>query len=256
MSILEVSFVKMRELGVDLDSVFKIIRQPANTQLTAILNAISQTIMMAERVMAMSPQEQAQLSPRETSATEVQVVAGTTENVYQFISDSIDAGRAAMKRYLYNATMSLATDNLKLPVIERYREQTIKDAGFEPILDESNPSRPVLGVTGMKKDLAAEYLFTTRDGAERASNIQAAQTLTQMLGVIMQPPILSKITNAQFCNLLNTIIRQSGAGVDVTITPSPGTDNQPVQPDAAQMPSPGSAVTAGPEIANVALPKS
>lgn len=256
MSILEVSFVKMRELGIDLDNVFKVIRQPPNTQITEIINAINQTIMMTERVMAMSPQEQAQLSPRETSATEVQVVAGTTENVYQFISDSYDAGRAAMKRYLYNATMSLATEEIRLPVVDRYRKETIEAAGFDAQFDESDPSKPVLGVVGLKKNLAAEYLFTTRDGAERSSNIQAAQTLTQMLGVLMQPPILSKITNSDFCNLVNTIVRQSGAGVDVTIKPSPGTDNQPVQPDMSQMPTPGGAVTAGPEIASVALPKS
>jgi hypothetical protein len=257
MSILEVSLVKMRELNIDLDNVFKVIRQPPNTQIGEIINAIGQTIMMAERVMAMSPQEQAQLSPRETSATEVQVVAGTTENVYQFISDSFDAGRAAMKRYLYNAFMSLATEDVKLPVVERYRVETVKEAGFEPLLDKTNNEKPVMGVTGSKWSLeSAEYLFTTRDGAERASNIQSAQTLTQMLGLLMQPPILSKITNSQLCDLINTIIRQSGAGVDVTITPSPGTDNQPVQPDIPQMPSPGSAVTAGPEIANIALPKS
>lgn len=235
-SILEVSLSKMRDLGVDMNNVFSIIRQPPNTQITAIINAISQTLMMAERVMALSPQEQAQLSPRETSATEVQVIAGTTENIYQFISDAIDNGRAAIKRYLYNALISFGTDEVHLPVINRYKLETIMDAGFD-LANRTASSDPNTGISvvGSKKNLVSEYIFTTRDGAERASNIQSAQTLVQMLGVLLQPQAGEMLTKGQFSDLLNVILRQSGAGVDVVIEPAPGQENMPLFQSPMQM---------------------
>jgi hypothetical protein len=223
----------MRELGVDLDNVFKVVRQTPNTQLNSIINAIGQTIMMAERVMALSPQEQGQQSPRETSATEVQIIAGTTENIYQFISDAIDEGRAAIKRYLYNALISLGTEDIYLPVVNRYRRDVATKAGFTITDEESAQMMPgnnpmQFSVIGTKKNLVAEYIFNSRDGAERASNIQGAQTLTQMLGVLMQPAVLSMLTKEKLADIINTIIRQSGAGVDVTVEPPPGQGASPV----------------------------
>jgi hypothetical protein len=242
-SILEVSVTKMRELGVDLDSVFKIIRQPPNTNLNTIINSIGQTIMMAERVMALSPQEQGQQSPRETSATEVQIIAGTTENIYQFISDAVDEGRSAVKRYLYNALISLGTEDIYLPVVNRYRRDVAEKAGFKIADDESagmmpGPNPVQFSVIGTKKNLVAEYIFNSRDGAERASNIQGAQTLTQMLGVLMQPAVLSMLTKEKLADIINTIIRQSGAGVDVIVEPPPGEGAFPVM--AAQQAAPTS----------------
>lgn len=248
-SILEVSFIKMRELGVDLDNVFKVIRQTPNTQVNTLINAIQQTIMMAERIMAMSPQEQAQLSPRETSATEVQVIAGTTENVYQFISDAVDAGRAAMKRYIYNALMSFGSDQIRLPVVNRYRRETAIKAGFTIEEIEGNPSE--FRVIGSKRSLNGDYIFSSRDGAERSSNIQSAQTLTQLLGVLMQPAVLSMLTKEKLADLINVIVRQSGAGVDVTVEPAPGEGGMPVMPPAL----PPAAVGPGAEAANAVIPK-
>lgn len=235
-TILEASLMKMKELGVDLDKVFTIVGHPPNRALTEIVQAISQTIMMAERVMALSPQEQAQLSPRETSATEVQVIAGTTENIYQFISDAIDDGRAAIKRYLYNAVMSLGSDQIKLPVVSRYKRSVVDSLELTMAEDDSSTDElPGLTssrftVVGTKKALASEYIFTSRDGADRASNIQSAQTLVQLVGILMQPGAAQMITREQFSTVLNTILRQSGAGVDIVIEPPPGTEAQPLLP--------------------------
>lgn len=240
-SILEVSLTKMRELGVDLENVFRVIRQPPNTQINTIINSISQTIMMAERVMSLSPQEQGQQSPRETSATEVQVIAGTTENIYQFISDAIDEGRSAIKRYLYNALISLGTEDIYLPVVARYRREVAEKAGFKIVDEEMAEMMPgdnpvQFSVIGTKRNLVAEYIFNSRDGAERASNIQGAQTLTQMLGVLMQPAVLAMLTKEKLADIVNTIIRQSGAGVDVTVEPPPGQGALPVLGQQQVMP--------------------
>lgn len=263
MSLLEVSFIKAKDLGIDLANIFSVIRQPPNTQLQEIITAISQTIMLAERVMALSPQEQAQLSPRETSATEVQIIAGTTENIYQFISDAIDEGRAAWKRYCYNALMSCGTEEIRLPVISRYRPDVAQRIGFSVTDEEEVP--PLMNTAGMKqfsvigtkKNLVAEYIFSSRDGADRASNIQAAQTLTQMLSVLLQPPAMSMLTRDKFADVLNTIIRQSGAGVDLVIEPPPGTGSMPLMPDQAAAPQPamGMPPSAGEALAGSEIPR-
>jgi hypothetical protein len=257
MSVLEVSLIKMTDLGVNLDSVFKIYRQPPNTQLTEIITAISQTIMLAERVMALSPQEQAQLSPRETSATEVQIIAGTTENIYQFISDAIDDGRAALKRYVYNALMSLGTEEIRLPVVNRYRKEVAEKIGFNVTDEESTEGLMQAGtakqfsVIGTVRSLICEYIFSSRDGAERASNIQSAQVLTQLMAVLMQPHVLAMLTKEKFADLINAIIRQSGAGVDLIIEPPPGTGAEPVMPPQP----PALPASVGPELAAAELPK-
>lgn len=245
-AMLEISFQKLKDiLGPDalqMDNIFRVVRSSPNAQLQALFSAINQTIAMAERIMALSPQEQAQLSPRETSATEVQIIATTTENVYAFISDAIDEGRAAMKRYIYDATVALGSPEVTTPVIGRYKASTIQAAGFsvddvdeDGAADPMNPDKPRnYTVIGSKQKLIGDYIFSSRDGAERSSNIQAAQTLTQLLQVIMQPAVLSKITNDQFSGLISTIIRTSGAGIDLTIEPQPGEGNLPVLP--AQQP--------------------
>lgn len=260
MSTLEVSLIKMRELGVDLDNVFKIIRQPANTALNIIITAIGQTIMLAERVMALSPQEQGQQSPRETSATEVQIIAGTTENIYQFISDAIDEGRAAMKRYLYNALISLGTEEIRLPVISRYRSDVAKKAGFEitdqeeELVQSDNPKQ--FSVVGTKKNLVAAYIFNSRDGGERSSNIQAAQALTQLMGLIMQPSVLAMITKEKFADVLNAIFRQAGAGADITVEAPPGQGAEPMMPSqpAVATGAPAPAAGISPDVITNQLP--
>ena len=239
-TVVEVSLIKMRELGIDLENVFKITRPQPNQNLTAIYNAITQVMLMGERVMSLSPQEQAQMAPRETSATEVQIAAAATENMYQFISDAVDEGRAAMKRYLYHALISLGSEFIYLPVVNRYRKDIAQRAGFR-IVDEEELAAPGLpqqfSVIGKKHQLQAPYIFNTRDGAERVSNIQSAQTLVQLLGVLMQPAVLAMLQREKLADLINTIVRQSGAGVDITLEPPPGTGSMTLMPDQAMGPT-------------------
>ncbi len=265
---LEMSFTKLAELlgpgALSADNIFKIVRTTPNTQIQTLMNAISQTIALAERMMSLSAQEQAQLSPRETSATEVQIIATTTENVYSFISDAIDEGRAAMKRYIYDATISLGSNEINTPVVGRYKLATIKAAGFDAeqasddevaVDPQGNDVPRNYTIIGSKQRLIGEYIFSSRDGAERSSNIQAAQALTQLLQVIMQPVVLGKITNDQFTGLLDTIFRLSGAGVDVSFESQPGQGGMPVLPPQPAGPPAMAAQPQMPQVPQV-LPRS
>ena len=254
MSVIEASFSHLRGVGIEASNpanILQIVRTPPNTQLNTIFQSISQLLNMAERLIALSPQEQGQMSPRETSATEVQIVATTTENVYSFISDSIDEGRAAWKRYNYDALISLAQDDLYLPVINRYPINVIQAAGFTPKGTDAEGSSGLnvsgskaFMLAGTKRSLIGDFFFSTRDGAERSSNVQGAQTLIQLMQVLQQPAVLQSITKEKFQEMISEIFRLSGAGVDLNMIVAPGQEDEPVmqqQPPQAAMP-PGPAM--------------
>lgn len=228
--VLEASFSRLKELGIDTnpDNIFKVVRSSPNTNLQTIFSAITQVLHMAERLMALSPQEQGQPSPRETSATEIQVIANTTESVYGFISDAIDEGRAAMKRVCYESLISLGSNHIHLPVLNRYPAQVVRAAGFEvadggDMFDPQSDRRYT--VIGEKHKLIHDYVFNSRDGGERSSNMAAANILTQMLPVLQNPLLVQALTKEKYYEILNAIFRNSGAGIDLNLQLQPGEDN-------------------------------
>ena len=230
--VLETSFSKLANLGMDTspDNVFKIIRSQPNGNINTIFQSINQLLMMAERLMALSPQEQGQPAPRETSATEIMTINNTTESVYSFISEAIDEGRAAMKRVVYESLMSMGSNTIHLPVKNRYSPAIIEQAGFEIDPDDLEFMLPDLErrhtIIGSKKNLIHDYIFTSRDGSERSSNVQEAQALIQLFQIISSTPvILEALGKDKYYELLNEIARKSGAN-DIKLEVSPGDDNK------------------------------
>jgi len=220
--VLEASFRRLSEMGIDTkpDNIFKVVRTSPNNNLTAIFNSISQLIAMAERLMSLSPQEQGQPAPREISATEVNVISGTTESVYSFISDAVDEGRASMKRICYESLIACGSDALLLPVISRYPRNTVSKAGFT-IIDEDQEEKLDVNshtIMGSKFNLIHDYTFNTRDGSERTSNVQSAQTLTGLFqAIISQEMVAQSVGKRQLFNLINEIFRLSNAGVNLKL---------------------------------------
>lgn len=246
--LLQGQFSKLKELlgkdAFDPKSIFNVIRTQPNTNIDAIMKAMAQTMQMAERMVSLSPQEQGQMSPRETSATEVQVVATTTENVYSFISDAIDAGRAAWKRYIYNAWVSLGSDDVSVPVADRYPAGVIEAAGFNrPALTDGGATT-FSEIVGKRSGLVCELIFNSRDGAERSSNIQAANSLTQLLQVILGTPASAELTKEKFFEIINEIARLGGSGVDLKLQADVGTSQQPLVPGSTSGSPPALAPTA------------
>jgi hypothetical protein len=220
----------LRELGIDTnaDNIFKVVRSSPNSNIQTIFNAIVQVMSMAERLLALSPQEQGQPSPRETSATEIQVIANTTESVYGFISDAIDEGRAAAKRICYESLIACGSNQIYLPVLNRYPASVVEAAGFSvaeagDMFDSQLERRYT--VIGEKHHLIHDYVFNSRDGSERSSNMAAANILTQMLPILQNPQMLQALTKEKYYEILNAIFRNSGAGVDLNLQLQPGEDN-------------------------------
>ena len=80
-------------------------------------------------------------------------------------------------------------------------------------------------VIGEKHKLIHDYVFNSRDGGERSSNMAAANILTQMLPVLQNPLLVQALTKEKYYEILNAIFRNSGAGVDLNLQLQPGEDN-------------------------------
>lgn len=220
---------KLKELGINPGDVIKIYETRGSNILTEIFQAMAKLIELAERLLAMSPNEQGQPAPREISATEVTEIASTTQSVYSFISDAFDEFRAAKKRIVYESLMAMAQDRVQVPIVNRYPAHVIKAAGFDIVPDEQEGipnSQQRHTVIGTKQALRHDYIFTSRDGAERAVNTQAANTLVQLLAqVVGLPNVLQAMGKEKFYDIVNEIFRLSGAGVDLNLELKPGEDN-------------------------------
>lgn len=237
--VLEISFEKLRQLNINPGDVFKVVRSHPNTALNNVLEAITTTIAMAERNQVMSQHEQGQVAPHEISATESVQLAGSTETIFSFISNSIDEGRAAMKRICYESMIAKGSDDVTLYVTSRYPKSVIEKAGFVIKEDDGEMVNGWLSVMGKKMSLVHDYIFTSRDGGDRASNSAAANTLVQLLTPFVtsnpaaQSAILSAMGKEKLFELMNEIFRLADAGVSLRLETKPGEDDE-IMPDESQ----------------------
>jgi hypothetical protein len=231
--VFEYSGTKMKELGINPKDIITLVQTQPSNAITMIFQAMSQLIQLSERLMALSPHELGQPAPREISATETNMMAGTTETIYGFISDSIDEYRSAKKRVLYESYMICGSQTIRVPIANRYTKAIVQKAGFE-VFDEDEESivwidreEPAYHtVVGTKSKLLYEYIYTSRDGGLRAVNTQAANALTQLLGTLQNPVILQSIKKEKLFEIYNEIFRLSGAAVDLNLEIEPGESNE------------------------------
>ena len=187
--------------------------------------------------MALSPQEQGQPAPRETSATEVTIINNTTESVYSYISEAIDEARSAQKRICYEGLVSLGSKSVYLPVVNRYTDDVITRAGFQNVADEDESMNSIGSrrtITGTISNLVHDYVFTSRDGSERSLNTMSAQNLIQLFQIITQSQVLlPSIPKEKLFEIVNEIFRLLGA-TDLRLQAPPGEEGQPVTGGADQ----------------------
>ncbi len=237
---LKISGKKLMDLGLDPSKIVQMVETRNSSAIDVIFRAMLHLLMMVERLMALSPQEQGQPAPREISATEVNLIAGTTESVYGFISDSIDEMRAAKKRIIYESYINCGNNDVRLPAIDRYSDDVVKKAGFEVVPEEmeipNDPSAPQRHtIIGSKRFLVHDYIFTSRDGAERSLNTQSANVLVQLLGILQNPIVMAAIGKEKYFEIVNEAFRTSGAGVDLKLALKDGESDQFGADQNAQM---------------------
>jgi hypothetical protein len=220
------SGTKAADLGVNANNFISVV--DVHDELAGSINqsmqAILQLLNLVERLLILSPQELGQPAPREISATEVTEIANTTNALYAFIADGIDDLRSSVKHLLYDHLVTCSTSEFNVPVKGRYTVGAIQAAGFdvEDTGDQSEiPQRR--NVLGHPAHLIHDYLFTSRDGAERPVNTQAAAVLGQLLQQLMQSPeIAEAIGKERIFDMINEVFRLSGAGYDLLLETDEG----------------------------------
>lgn len=219
--VIEYSLNKLRDMGINAKEVAAVFETRSAGTISTNIQAQMQLLLLVERMASLSPNEQGQPAPREISATETNEIANTTSTVYSYISDAVDEFRDGKKRIIYESLIACGEKEIRVPVKYRYTEKTIKDAGFSFEADEDED--PVKGelrartIIGNKQNLVYEYIFSSRDGAERPSRVQAANTLVQLLAVLQNPLVLQKLGKEKFYSIINEIFRLSGTGIDLNL---------------------------------------
>lgn len=154
-----------------------------------LMGAISSTLRMLERNQMMSPNEMGQFVERETSATEVQQVSSTSNDLHSFKSSGIDEARQAMKVILYESIIACGSKKVKVSVPERYPNEVIRQLGFRPdpsgLYRKDEELGASLDLIGTKDTLIGEYVFNSRDGAERTSNTESAKVLMELIRYVL-----------------------------------------------------------------------
>ena len=204
---------KAADLGINSKDFITVV--DAQKELSAGINqsiqAILQLLNLVERLLILSPQELGQAAPREISATEVAEIASTTNSVYSFISEGIDDMRSAAKKVLYEHLISCSESEFVVPIKNRYGMATIREAGFDDQYD-TTPGPASRNIIGKPDNLIHEYLFTSRDGAERSRDTQSAQVLGQLLqGILQLDGIGQALGKERIFGMFNEVFRMSGA---------------------------------------------
>lgn len=241
--LIEVSFKDLGEkLGMDLDKVFKVSSGNSGADSEYINNAfkaIIQILSILERLLNLSPQEQGQPSPRETTAQEIAVIESTTQVKYNAISASIDEARAAWKRIIYESSMAFASDEIYLPVSQRFTEATIKAAGFELEREETEEAANTAAkrghtIIGTKRKLVHDYIFSSRDGGDRATNRESANVLVSLLGQVVPLIGPEAIGKKRIFEIVNEVFRLL-ASYDLRLEMNEGESDTMMAPQTAQV---------------------
>lgn len=214
---------KIADLGLNAKDFISVVEVQKEMQasVTQAIQAVTQLLNLVERLLILSPQELGQPAPREISATEVTEIATTTQAIYSYISEGIDELRSGAKKMLYEHLIGCSDGEFRVPVQGRYSKDVIRQAGLQdayPYQDDDGQTKRT--VIGTPKNLIHEYNFTSRDGAERAVNTQAAQTLAGLLQqVVSVPQILQSVGTEKVLEIMNEIFRLSGAAYDLVVEP-------------------------------------
>lgn len=228
MQMLEVSFSKLKQMNINPEDCFKVVRTGINPNIDKIFQAIGETIKLADRMFVSSPHEQGQAASHEISATESSEMSQTTDIMDDYMSIAIDEGRAAMKRICFESLIACGSDEVELTVANRYPESIVQKAGFTVNPDALDDPTGYTKIMGDKSNLVHDYIFTSRDGGDRPAGHAAATVLVQMLQAIggleqdMQQAILSAMGKSKVFEIFNEIFRSIDAGVDMKLELKPG----------------------------------
>lgn len=199
----------------------------SSAKINSIFTSMIQTLAMAERLMFFSPQELGQVSPRTVSATEMKAVRDTTLGIRDFHLIGIKQQMDADKRIIHDSYMAFGSEELEVPVAERYEPAVIVAAGFEIVDDGTGlPPDGLYTIKGKKLGLFYNYTYTTRNTDDTPPDATVAQGIAQIYEIIAKDPVISENTTLdqrlEFVNSLMQIL----APTIFKLRVPPGTDGK------------------------------
>lgn len=194
---------------------FNFPRQPTDELITGV----QEILKVLERLLVLSPQEMAQTATHELTAEEVRNMNDAKSTRYEFTASAIDRGIYAVKNLLYQGLMNYGEEDVWARLSTPVDAKQLESLGFT---FDGDPDEHSVLVTGKKSALALESFVSTRDGDLRVSSPQMAQSMTQLLQVMMNPAILQEVGPKQIVDLVNEICQMSGLPRDFRLSATGG----------------------------------
>lgn len=170
------------------------IKVETRDKVTEIFQSIIQLLSIAERLLFFSPQELGQVSPRTITASEAKMVNTTTLGIRDFHLVGIKQQLDADKRIIHDSYMAFGSDELEVPVAERYDPAVVQRAGFD-IVDTGEDG--LFTIRGKKLGLLYNYTYTTRNTDDLPPDAAVIQGYSQIYEIISKDPQLQQIQNPQ-----------------------------------------------------------
>lgn len=225
--IIEYDALALADRGQDISTIkdkLTQIKVDTREEVTAIFSSIIQLLAIAERLLFFSPQELGQVSPRTITAYEAKMVSTTTLGIRDFHLIGVKQQMDADKRIIHDSYMAFGSDDLEVPVAERYTKETVEAAGFEIVDDGTDNPSGLFTVKGKKLGLLYNYVFTTRNTDDVPAEAVEAQALVQLLDVISKDQVLAQyFPAAKRIDLINRIAtRISGSDFKLSVEDAGG----------------------------------
>lgn len=195
--ILSYDLAQLQARGQDPATVITKLQQvkiETREKVTEIFQSILQLLAIAERLLFFSPQELGQVSPRTITASEAKMVNTTTLGIRDFHLVGIKQQLDADKRIIHDSYMAFGSDDLEVPVAERYDPEVVKRAGFEIV---STGEDGLFTIRGKKLGLLYNYTYTTRNTDDLPPDTAVIQGYAQIYEIISKDPQLQAIQNPQ-----------------------------------------------------------
>lgn len=215
--------------GKDIKEAFFPVNFP-RLDTTQILAGIRSLLDMMERILVMSSQEIGSAAAHEQTAEETRVIAASTSQRLSFTASYDDDADLAWKKQLYDALMAYGDEDVYAQVETTEGTNTkkvLEDLGFTVDEDGGGEgdqnTNTKTAVKGKKTALAYETFASTRDAGDRINNMQLANSMVQLLQVVLtNPAMFAAIGPAQAVKLVNQIAGVSGFYKEFKLEAIPG----------------------------------
>ena len=217
--------------GLDTRAAFNPVQmqKQSTAELTQTLNTV---ISIAERLLAFSAQELGGTATHQQSAQEIKTITANVGVRVAYTGTFIDDGIDAWKRQLADAMMAYADSEFVAEVSPETKNlpDVLKKLGFSVVSDGGERSKTkIKGSKDKIMPLLLDGLVSTKDGPDRGTDAQAANTMIQVVGTVANNPMLAQeIGGKQILKVLSQAAVMGGAPRDFKLE---STGEPPQAPD-------------------------